>query len=142
MGELGSHTRVMRPPGVEAGVRAPAAELEAGDSGLRSMASVQGALVMYPIHAYGSDAQKEDWLPARGSGERGGRYGSTEPEHGSNPSAMESTAERDADGYVLNGSKTWITNAPISDLAVVWARSRPPTATPSEASSSRRTATA
>ncbi|AEM58069.1 acyl-CoA dehydrogenase [Haloarcula hispanica N601] len=97
-------------------------ELEAGDSGLRSMASVQGALVMYPIHAYGSDAQKEEWLPALGSGERVGCFGLTEPEHGSNPSAMETTAERDADGYVLNGSKTWITNAPISDLAVVWAK--------------------
>ncbi|MFB6223605.1 MAG: acyl-CoA dehydrogenase family protein [Haloarcula sp.] len=97
-------------------------ELEAGDSGLRSMASVQGALVMYPIHAYGSDAQKEEWLPALGTGERVGCFGLTEPEHGSNPSAMETTAERDADGYVLNGSKTWITNAPISDLAVVWAK--------------------
>jgi len=96
-------------------------ELEAGDSGLRSMASVQGALVMYPIHAYGSDAQKEEWLPALGSGEQVGCFGLTEPEHGSNPSAMETTAERDADGYVLNGSKTWITNAPISDLALVWA---------------------
>jgi len=97
-------------------------ELEAGDSGLRSMASVQGALVMYPIHAYGSDAQKEEWLPALGSGEQVGCFGLTEPEHGSNPSAMETTAERDADGYVLNGSKTWITNAPISDLALVWAK--------------------
>jgi len=97
-------------------------ELEAGDSGLRSMASVQGALVMYPIHAYGSDAQKEEWLPALGSGERVGCFGLTEPEHGSDPSAMETTAERDADGYVLNGSKTWITNAPISDLALVWAK--------------------
>jgi acyl-CoA dehydrogenase/glutaryl-CoA dehydrogenase len=96
-------------------------ELEAGDSGLRSMASVQGALVMYPIHAYGSDAQKEEWLPALGRGEQVGCFGLTEPEHGSNPSAMETTAERDADGYVLNGSKTWITNAPISDLVLVWA---------------------
>jgi len=97
-------------------------ELEAGDSGLRSMASVQGALVMYPIHAYGSDAQKEEWLPALGSGEQVGCFGLTEPAYGSDPSAMETTAERDADGYVLNGSKTWITNAPISDLALVWAK--------------------
>ncbi|GCF14311.1 acyl-CoA dehydrogenase [Haloarcula mannanilytica] len=97
-------------------------ELEAGDSGLRSMASVQGALVMYPIHAYGSDAQKAEWLPALGGGERVGCFGLTEPEHGSDPAAMETTAERDADGYVLNGSKTWITNAPISDLALVWAK--------------------
>ncbi|MFC7073919.1 acyl-CoA dehydrogenase family protein [Halovenus rubra] len=97
-------------------------ELEACDSGLRSMASVQGALVMYPIHAFGSDAQKDEWLPKLGSGEAVGCFGLTEPEHGSNPSAMETRAEADEDGYVLNGSKTWITNSPISDVAVVWAR--------------------
>ena len=97
-------------------------ELEACDSGLRSMASVQGALVMYPIHAYGSEAQKDEWLPALGAGERVGCFGLTEPAHGSNPSGMETTAERDADGFVLNGEKTWITNAPIADVAVVWAR--------------------
>ena len=107
-------------------------ELEAGDSGIRSMASVQGALVMYPIHAYGSEAQKEEWLPALGEGEAVGCFGLTEPEHGSNPSAMETHAERDAtgDGYVLNGSKTWITNAPIADVAVVWARDRSATDDP------------
>ncbi|WP_246998230.1 acyl-CoA dehydrogenase family protein [Halosolutus gelatinilyticus] len=117
-------------------------ELEAGDSGLRSMASVQGALVMYPIRAYGSEAQKEEWLPKLGEGEAVGCFGLTEPEHGSNPSAMETRAERDSaeetsadpreptnasrdgDGYVLNGSKTWITNSPIADVAVVWARDR------------------
>jgi glutaryl-CoA dehydrogenase len=97
-------------------------ELEACDSGLRSMASVQGALVMYPIYAYGSKAQKDEWLPKLGSGEAVGCFGLTEPEHGSNPSAMETRAEADEDGYVLNGSKTWITNSPISDVAVVWAR--------------------
>jgi alkylation response protein AidB-like acyl-CoA dehydrogenase len=97
-------------------------ELEACDSGLRSMASVQGALVMYPIHAFGSEAQKEEWLPKLADGEAVGCFGLTEPEHGSNPSAMETRAERDGDGWVLNGSKTWITNSPISDLAVVWAR--------------------
>ena len=97
-------------------------ELEACDSALRSMASVQGALVMYPIHAYGSDAQKERWLPALGEGEAVGCFGLTEPEHGSNPSAMETRAERDGDEYVLSGSKTWITNSPIADVAVVWAR--------------------
>ncbi|POG56815.1 acyl-CoA dehydrogenase family protein [Haloferax marisrubri] len=97
-------------------------ELEAGDSGLRSMASVQGSLVIYPIHAYGSDEQKERWLPKLGSGEAVGCFGLTEPQHGSDPSGMETRAERDADGYVLNGSKTWITNSPIADVAVVWAR--------------------
>ena len=99
-------------------------ELEAGDSGLRSMASVQGALVMYPIHAYGSEEQKAEWLPAMGRGEAIGCFGLTEPEHGSNPLAMETYAERDGDGYVLNGAKTWITNSPIADVAVVWARDR------------------
>ncbi|UTF54788.1 acyl-CoA dehydrogenase family protein [Natronosalvus rutilus] len=99
-------------------------ELEACDSGLRSMASVQGALVMYPIHAYGSEAQKEEWLPKLGAGEAVGCFGLTEPEHGSNPSGLETNAERDADGYVLNGSKTWITNSPIADVAVVWAKDR------------------
>jgi len=97
-------------------------ELEACDSGLRSMASVQGALVMYPIHAFGSNEQKEEWLPRLGTGEAVGCFGLTEPEHGSNPSAMETMAEPDGDDYVLNGSKTWITNSPIADVAVVWAK--------------------
>ncbi|WP_257299310.1 acyl-CoA dehydrogenase family protein [Haloarchaeobius sp. FL176] len=99
-------------------------ELEACDSGLRSMASVQGALVMYPIHAFGSEEQKEQWLPDMGRGEKIGCFGLTEPEHGSNPSAMETRAEAAEGGYVLNGSKTWITNAPIADVAVVWARDK------------------
>jgi len=97
-------------------------ELEACDSGLRSMASVQGALVMYPIHAFGSEDQKERWLPDLGAGDAVGCFGLTEPEHGSNPSAMETRAEKDGDEYVLNGTKTWITNSPISDVAVVWAK--------------------
>ena len=105
-------------------------ELEACDSGLRSMASVQGALVMYPIHAFGSDEQKEEWLPRLGTGEAVGCFGLTEPEHGSNPSAMETRAEADGDGYVLNGSKTWITNSPISDVAVVWAKDHTEEGTP------------
>jgi acyl-CoA dehydrogenase/glutaryl-CoA dehydrogenase len=99
-------------------------ELEACDSGLRSMASVQGALVMYPIHAFGSEDQKERWLPDLGTGEAVGCFGLTEPEHGSNPSAMETYAVKEGDEYVLNGSKTWITNSPIADVAVVWARDR------------------
>ncbi len=97
-------------------------ELEACDSGLRSMASVQGALVMYPIHAFGSEAQKDEWLPKLGTGEAVGCFGLTEPQHGSNPTAMETRAEAADGGYVLNGAKTWITNSPISDVAVVWAR--------------------
>ncbi|WP_227353283.1 acyl-CoA dehydrogenase family protein [Haladaptatus salinisoli] len=105
-------------------------ELEACDSGLRSMASVQGALVMYPIHAYGSEEQKERWLPALGEGTAVGCFGLTEPEHGSNPSGMETYAEKDGDEYVLNGSKTWITNSPIADVAVVWARDRSADDTP------------
>ncbi len=117
-------------------------ELEACDSGLRSMASVQGALVMYPIHAYGSETQRDEWLPALASGEAVGCFGLTEPEHGSNPSAMETSAERDGDGFVLNGSKTWITNSPIADVAVVWARDLSSEGTRSVASSSRPTATA
>lgn len=97
-------------------------ELEACDSGLRSMASVQGSLVMYPIHAFGSEEQKERWLPDMGEGKAIGCFGLTEPEHGSNPSSMETYAEKEGDEYVLNGSKTWITNSPISDVAVVWAK--------------------
>ena len=97
-------------------------ELEACDSGVRSMASVQGALVMYPIYAFGSDEQKERWLPDLGTGAAVGCFGLTEPDHGSNPSGMETRAERDGDEYVLTGSKTWITNSPIADVAVVWAR--------------------
>ncbi|WP_424000438.1 acyl-CoA dehydrogenase family protein [Haloarcula salina] len=128
MGELGFYAPTIEGyglPGVsETAYGLLMQELEAGDSGVRSMASVQGALVMYPIHAFGSEAQKERWLPALGRGERVGCFGLTEPEHGSDPASMETTAERDGDGYVLTGSKTWITNAPISDLALVWARDR------------------
>ena len=97
-------------------------ELEAADSGVRSMASVQGALVMYPIHAFGTDQQRERWLPDLATGETVGCFGLTEPEHGSDPSSMATHAERDGDGYRLTGSKTWITNAPIADVAVVWAK--------------------
>jgi alkylation response protein AidB-like acyl-CoA dehydrogenase len=99
-------------------------ELEAGDSGLRSMASVQGALVMYPIHTYGSEAQKDCWLESMGRGEDIGCFGLTEPNHGSDPSSMETHAEAEDEGYILNGTKTWITNSPIADVALVWAKDR------------------
>jgi glutaryl-CoA dehydrogenase len=97
-------------------------ELERGDSGLRSVASVQSGLVMYPIHAYGSEAQKERWLPALARGEAVGCFGLTEPDHGSDPGSMKTRARRTGDGYVLNGTKLWITNGSIADVAVVWAR--------------------
>ncbi len=96
-------------------------ELERGDSGLRSFASVQGSLVMFPIHAYGSDAQKERWLPALQSGEAVGCFGLTEPDFGSHIAAMRTKAERRGDGWVLNGAKRWITNGTLSEVAVVWA---------------------
>jgi glutaryl-CoA dehydrogenase len=97
-------------------------ELERGDSGLRSAASVQSALVMYPIYAYGSDAQKDRWLPALAKGEKVGCFGLTEPDHGSDPGSMKTRAHAKGDGYVLNGTKLWITNGSIADVAVVWAK--------------------
>ncbi|MGH7725535.1 MAG: acyl-CoA dehydrogenase family protein [Candidatus Eiseniibacteriota bacterium] len=97
-------------------------ELERGDSGLRSFVSVQGALVMYPIFAYGSEEQKKFWLPKLAAGEKIGCFGLTEPDFGSNPAGMKTTAKTVADGYVLNGAKMWITNGTIADVAVVWAR--------------------
>jgi glutaryl-CoA dehydrogenase len=97
-------------------------ELERGDSGLRSFVSVQGALVMYPIHAYGSEEQKQRWLPALQKGEAIGCFGLTEPDFGSNPAGMRTRAVKDGDGYVLNGEKTWITSGTSADVALVWAR--------------------
>ncbi|MDX1476916.1 MAG: acyl-CoA dehydrogenase family protein [Saprospiraceae bacterium] len=97
-------------------------ELERGDSGVRSMASVQGSLVMFPIYAYASEEQKRKYLPKLGSGELIGCFGLTEPDFGSNPAGMLSTIRDDGDAYVLNGTKMWITNSPVADLAVVWAR--------------------
>jgi glutaryl-CoA dehydrogenase len=97
-------------------------ELERGDSGIRSFVSVQGALVMYPIHAFGSAPQKEKWLPRLQSGQAVGCFGLTEPDFGSNPAGMRTAARRDGDGWVLNGEKTWITNGSLSHVAVVWAR--------------------
>jgi glutaryl-CoA dehydrogenase len=97
-------------------------ELERVDSGVRSFVSVQGALVMYPILTYGSEAQKEKWLPRLQSGEAVGCFGLTEPDFGSNPAGMRTTARRDGDSWVLNGEKTWITSGTAADVAVVWAR--------------------
>ncbi|MBK6817767.1 MAG: acyl-CoA dehydrogenase family protein [Saprospiraceae bacterium] len=97
-------------------------ELERGDSGVRSMASVQGSLVMYPIYKYASEAQKKKYLPKLGSGELIGCFGLTEPDHGSDPGGMTTRIKEEGDHYILNGSKMWITNSPIADLAVVWAK--------------------
>jgi glutaryl-CoA dehydrogenase len=97
-------------------------ELERGDSGIRSFVSVQGALVMYPIFAFGSEDQKRRWLPAMAKGEAIGCFGLTEADYGSNPAGMATRASRNGDGWVLNGSKMWITNGSMAHVAVVWAR--------------------
>jgi len=97
-------------------------ELERGDSGLRSFVSVQSALVMYPIHAFGSQEQKDRWLPKLASAAAIGCFGLTEPDFGSNPGGMRTTARKDGDGYVLNGAKAWITSGSIADVALVWAK--------------------
>jgi glutaryl-CoA dehydrogenase len=97
-------------------------ELERGDSGVRSFASVQGALVMYPIHAYGSDEQKRHWLPRLAAGKEIGCFGLTEPDYGSNPGGMITTARETRDGWVLNGTKMWITNGSQATVAIVWAK--------------------
>jgi glutaryl-CoA dehydrogenase len=97
-------------------------ELERGDSGLRSFVSVQSSLVMFPIHEYGSDEQKDRWLPAMARGEAIGCFGLTEPHGGSDPGNMKTHAKRDGDDWILNGAKMWITNATIADCAVVWAK--------------------
>lgn len=97
-------------------------ELERGDSGLRSFVSVQGSLCMFPIHRYGSEEQKERWLPFMARGEVLGCFGLTEPEFGSNPAGMATRARRDGDDWVINGTKRWITNGNVAHLAIVWAR--------------------
>ena len=97
-------------------------ELERGDSGLRSFASVQGSLVMYPIHAFGSKEQKEKWLPGLGAGSLIGCFGLTESNFGSNPGGMVTTAKKDGGDWIINGSKMWITNGSLADVALVWAK--------------------
>src|SRR5438128_11826655 len=97
-------------------------ELERGDSGVRSFASVQGALVMYPIYEFGSDEQKRRWLPELASGRRIGCFGLTEPDYGSNPGGMITVAKETKEGWVLNGAKMWITNGSTADVAIVWAK--------------------
>ena len=97
-------------------------ELEAGDSGIRSLVSVTGSLAMFAIHAYGSEEQRQQWLPGMATGELLGCFGLTEADHGSNPSGMRTTAKRDGDDWVLDGTKMWITNGTVADVAVVWAQ--------------------
>jgi glutaryl-CoA dehydrogenase len=97
-------------------------ELEAGDSGVRSLVSVQGSLAMYAIWRYGSEPQKQRWLPSMAAGETIGCFGLTEPDHGSDPSSMTTRARRDGDDWILTGGKMWITNAPVADVAVIWAQ--------------------
>ena len=101
-------------------------ELERGDSGIRSFASVQGALVMYPIHAFGSDEQKKYWLPRLAAGEDIGCFGLTEPDFGSNPAGMITTARETKEGWVINGTKMWITNGSQATVAVIWAKTGGP----------------
>ncbi len=126
MGELGLLGPSVKGPGCQ-GLSATiygiiCQELERGDSGLRSFASVQGSLVMWPIATYGSDAQKKRWLPELAAGRAVGCFGLTEADHGSDPGGMETTATPDGDGWILNGAKMWITNANHADVAMVWAR--------------------
>src|SRR5438046_76760 len=97
-------------------------ELERGDSGVRSFASVQGALVMYPIYAFGSEEQKKRWLPDLASGKFIGCFGLTEPDFGSNPSGMITTARESKGGWILNGAKMWITNGSTAQVAIIWAK--------------------
>lgn len=127
LGLLGMHLRGYGCAGASATAYGLAAlEVEAADSGLRSLMSVQGSLSMYAIHAYGSEEQKQQWLPAMSAGEKIGCFGLTEPDFGSNPGGMRTRAVRDGAGegadWVLNGSKMWITNGTLADVAVVWAR--------------------
>ena len=123
LGLLGMHLEGYGCPGgsaVEYGLAC--LELEAGDSGVRSMVSVQGSLVMFPIREYGSEEQKQRWLPALASGEALGCFGLTEPDSGSDPASMRTHARRDGSDWILNGTKTWISNGSTADMALIWAR--------------------
>ncbi len=126
MGELGFYGASLKGYGcagmssVEYGLMTQ--ELERGDSGVRSFVSVQSALCMYPIHAFGSEEQKQKYLPKMAQGEVLGCFGLTEPDAGSNPAAMRTHARKDGDGYVLNGEKMWITSGSIADIAIIWAK--------------------
>ena len=127
MGELGMHGANLPEEYGCAGLNNVAyglimQELERGDSGIRSFASVQGALCMYPIYAFGSEEQKRKYLPAMAKGEIIGCFGLTEPDYGSNPGGMITTARKDGDGWVLNGAKMWITNGSMADIAIIWAK--------------------
>ncbi|MDP9019123.1 MAG: acyl-CoA dehydrogenase family protein [Candidatus Eremiobacteraeota bacterium] len=123
LGLLGMHLEGYGCPGSSAVAYGLAClELEAGDSGIRSFASVQGSLAMYAIHHWGSEEQKTTWLPRMAQGDAIGCFGLTEADFGSNPSGMRTTAKRDGSDWVLNGSKMWITNGGISDVAIVWAQ--------------------
>ncbi|MCY3539641.1 MAG: acyl-CoA dehydrogenase family protein [bacterium] len=123
LGLLGMHLQGYGCPGataVQYGLTC--LELEAGDSGLRSMVSVQGSLAMFPIWKYGSEEQRKEWLPGMASGEVLGCFGLTEPDSGSDPGSMRTTARRDGSDWILNGTKTWISNGSIADLSIIWAR--------------------
>jgi len=123
LGLLGSSIKEPGCPGMSSTIYGIICEeLERGDSGLRSFASVQGSLVMWPIANYGSPEQKERWLPDLAAGRKIGCFGLTEPDHGSDPGGMDTRAVRDGDDWILNGTKLWITNATLADVAVVWAR--------------------
>jgi len=122
LGVLGMHLQGYDCPGASAVAYGIACmELEAGDAGIRSFASVQGSLAMYAIYRWGSEEQKREWLPAMARGEKIGCFGLTEPDFGSNPAGMRTLARRDGDDWILNGTKLWITNGSIADIAIVWA---------------------
>ena len=123
MGLLGMHLEGYGCAGTSALAYGVASrELERGDTGLRSLVSVQGSLAMYPIWRYGSEEQKQDWLPRMAAGEVIGCFGLTEPDHGSDPSSMKTFARRDGDDWIINGSKMWITSGTIAGVAIVWAQ--------------------